>query len=169
MSKVDNPELFRENIVKKFIPILGNNDLSFNIEKSVFNYAIKEANTRRIVKKWFNPHFVQLYIDRLRTIWNNLKNEEFLAKIKNGDITPDDISKMTHQEMNPDHWKVLIDKKIKRDESKFVNRTQSSTDMFKCRKCHKSRCTYYSLQIRSSDEPETIFVTCLDCGCNFTR
>ena len=53
MSKVDNPELFRENIVKKFIPILGNNDLSFNIEKSVFNYAIKEANTRRIVKKWF--------------------------------------------------------------------------------------------------------------------
>ena len=169
MTKVDNPELFRENIAKKLETILEDNKLSINVEKAIFNYAIKEANSKRIVKKWFNTQFVQLYIDRLRTIWSNLKNDEFSEKIKSGDITPEDLLKITHQEMKPDRWRELIDKKIKRDESKFVNRTQASTDMFKCRKCHKTRCTYYSLQIRSSDEPETIFVTCLDCGCNFTR
>lgn len=169
MTKVDNPELFRKNIADKLENILNDDKLALNVEKAIFNYAIKEANSRRIVKKWFNTQFVQLYIDRLRTIWNNLKNNEFCEKIKSGEITPEDLLKMTHHEMNPERWRELIEKKIKRDESKFVNRTQASTDMFKCRKCHKTRCTYYSLQIRSSDEPETIFVTCLDCGCNFTR
>lgn len=169
MTKIDNPELFRENITKKINAIINDDKMAINVEKAIFNFAIKEANSRRIVKKWLNPQFSQLYIDRLRSIWSNLKNEEFTEKIKTGEIEPEDLLRMTHQEMKPERWRELIDRKIKRDESKFVNRTQASTDMFKCRKCHKNRCTYYSLQIRSSDEPETIFVTCLDCGCNFTR
>lgn len=168
MIIIDNPETFRANIVEKIRPIFDDEIIATNIEKSVFNYTIKEANSRRIVKKWVNLHFVHLYIDRLRTIWVNLRNPYFLEKIKSNEISPDDLVRITHQEMNPDRWRELIDCKIKRDESKFVNRVQSSTDLFKCKKCKGTKCTYYSLQIRSSDEPETIFVTCLSCGCNFT-
>ena len=74
--QITNPESFRENIRKKFAPILGSEDpiVSGNLEKAVFNYAIKEATQRKIVKKWENPQFVQIYTDRLRSIYLNLKN-----------------------------------------------------------------------------------------------
>jgi len=74
---------------------------------------------------------------------------------------------MTHQEMNPAHWRALIDKKIKRDANKYTTNIKASTDMFTCKKCKSKRCTYYELQTRSADEPATIFVTCLDCGKNW--
>ncbi len=35
---------------------------------------------------------------------------------------------------------------------------------FVCRKCKGVRTTHYALQTRSSDEPMTIFVCCLNCG-----
>jgi len=41
---------------------------------------------------------------------------------------------------------------------------QASTDMFTCKKCKSKRTTYYEAQIRSADEPATIFITCIDCG-----
>jgi transcription elongation factor S-II len=178
-QKIDDPLVFRRNISQKIVGLLSTKgydtntnleNISINIEKSVYNFAIYESQKRKIVKKWINEQFVLLYIDRLRSIWKNMNSSaEFLAKIINGEILPVELSKMTHHEINNDKWNLLISKKIARDESKFVNRTQSSTDMFKCRKCHQSKCTYYSLQIRSADEPETIFVSCLNCGCNFTR
>jgi transcription elongation factor S-II len=71
---------------------------------------------------------------------------------------------MTHQEYNPERWSVLIDRKIKRDASKYTDNIQASTDMFTCKKCKSKRTTYYEAQIRSADEPATIFITCIDCG-----
>ena len=136
-------------------------------KKGVFNFAIKEANLRKIIKKWENGRFVQLYTDRLRTIFINLKNSELLNSLNNGEITPQQLAFMTHQEMNPDHWRTLIEQKTVRDANKFSNNIQASTDMFTCKKCRGKRCTYYELQTRSADEPATIFVTCLDCGKNW--
>jgi transcription elongation factor S-II len=71
---------------------------------------------------------------------------------------------MTHQELNPEHWKEHIDRKIKRDSSKYTTNIEASTDMFTCKKCKSKKCTYYELQTRSADEPTTVFITCLDCG-----
>ena len=167
--QITNPESFRENIRKKFAPILGSEDpiVSGNLEKAVFNYAIKEATQRKIVKKWENPQFVQIYTDRLRSIYLNLKNPELLESIRSGELSPQTVAFMTHQEFQPAHWRTLIDKKMKRDASRHADNLQASTDMFTCRKCRSKRCTYYELQTRSADEPATIFVTCLDCGKNW--
>lgn len=162
--KITNPDNFRENIRKKFAVILQDNTMSINLEKGVYNYTIKEANTRKIVKKWENPAFSQLYLDRLRSIYINLKNDDLLTQITQNEITPQSIAFMTHQEMNPSHWRIFIDRKIKRDASKYTTNIEASTDMFTCKKCKSKRCTYYELQTRSADEPATIFVTCLDCG-----
>ena len=164
---ITNPDTFRENIRKKMYVILSDHLMATNLEKGVYNYCIKEANSKKIIKKWDNPYFKQLYIDHLRSIFSNLKNNELLQQIKGGDILPQNLAFMTHQEMNPTHWKKLIDQKIKRDANKFSNKIRASTDMFTCRKCKGSKCTYYELQTRSADEPATIFVTCLDCGKNW--
>lgn len=164
LFNIQSPDLFRENIRKKLTNILGQDNLAINLEKGIYNYAIKEANSKKIVKKWENSHFSQLYLDRLRSIYINIKNKDLLDQIKSGEITPQSLAFMTHQEMNPQQWHSLIEKKIKRDASKFNTNIQASTDMFTCKKCRSKRCTYYELQTRSADEPATIFVTCLDCG-----
>jgi transcription elongation factor S-II len=167
MYKISNSDNFRNNIRTKLLPIIGDDNLCANLEKGVFNYAIKEANSKKIIKKWENPYFVQLYLDRLRSLYLNLKNDELLSQLKNKEITPQTFAFMTHQEMNPEHWRVLIDNKIKRDANKYTTNIKASTDMFTCKKCKSKRCTYYELQTRSADEPATIFVTCLDCGKNW--
>ncbi len=164
MLKITNPDSFRKNISNKFKDVITDEKSCINLEKGIFNYTIKEANSRKIIKKWENPYFSQIYVDRIRSIYINLKNPELLALINNGEVTPQSLAFMTHQEMNHEHWRVMIDRKIKRDASKFVTNVQASTDMFTCRKCKSKRSSYYELQTRSADEPATIFITCLDCG-----
>jgi len=166
MSVELQPEKFRINIRSKLSEKIGQSyiKIATNLEKAIFNYAIKEATQKKIIKKWENPHFKQLYVDRLRTIVNNLRNSEILQQLQSDELKPQTFAFMTHQEMNPARWSSLIQQKIKRDASKFNTNIEASTDMFTCKKCKSKKCTYYELQTRSADEPATIFVTCLDCG-----
>ena len=167
MKKIENPEVFRKNIESNLNKVIDNVNISKGLELGIYNYSSKEANRLKIIIRWDNPLFTQIYIDRLRSIFINLKNEKLLNDLINNEITPDMLAFMTHQEMNAEHWKVYIDKKRKRDANKNSNDMQASTDMFTCKKCRSKKCTYYELQTRSADEPATIFVTCLDCGKNW--
>jgi transcription elongation factor S-II len=163
---ITNPTEFRSRITTKLYDMIQNEKTAKNLEIGIFNYAIKEASSKKIVKKWENTCFVQLYIDRLRSIYFNLENKdnELLEQLKSGELLPETLAFMTHQEFCPSQWEQLIEKKRKRDLHKFTNNIESSTDMFTCKKCHSKKCTYYELQTRSADEPSTIFITCLDCG-----
>lgn len=164
MYEIINPEKFRLNVREKLEVIIPDSFLAENLEKGIFNYAIKEAQSKKTIKKWENPHFAQIYVDRLRSIYVNLKNPELVISVINGEILPQVLAFSTHQEMKPDMWRSLIDKKVKRDASKYTNNIQASTDMFTCNKCNSKKCYYYELQTRSADEPMTVFITCLDCG-----
>jgi len=161
--KIENSELFRSNIRAKINEKLNNEKHSINLEKGIFNYALKEADQRKIVKKWDNKHFVQIYLDRLRSIYTNL-NDSIIEQISNGTVKAHVIAFMTHQELNPEKWQELIDKKIIKDKNKFESNLEASTDTFTCRKCKSNKCTFYQQQIRSADEPMTTFVTCIECG-----
>ena len=167
MIKINNPTQFRSNIRQQFKKFAFNQDICTNLEIGIFNYTIKESTKNKIIKKWENPLFVQIYKDRLYSLYANLKKEELVARIQNNELTPQTLAFMTHQEMDPSRWQLFIEKKMKRDSSKFDKKVQASTDMFTCRKCKSKKCTYYELQTRSADEPATIFVTCLDCGKNW--
>jgi transcription elongation factor S-II len=162
--KIANPEQFRLNIRGKLNEIIENEKHSTNLEKGIFNYALKEASSRKVVKKWDNQYFVQIYLDRLRSIYLNLKNPEILEQIKSESIQAHTVAFMTHQEMRPDKWKELIEEKIIKDKNKFEQHIEASTDTFTCRKCKGNKCTHYAMQLRSSDEPMTIFINCLGCG-----
>jgi transcription elongation factor S-II len=162
--KIANPEQFRLNIRGKLNIILENEKHSSNLEKGIFNYALKEATNRKVVKKWDNQYFVQIYLDRLRSIYLNLKNPEILEQIKSEAVQAHSVAFMSHQEMRPDKWKELIEDKIKKDKNKFEQNVEASTDTFTCRKCKSNKCTYYQMQTRSADEPMTTFVTCIECG-----
>jgi transcription elongation factor S-II len=163
IRKIDNPELFRSNIKQKLNEILEDEKNSNNMEKGIFNYSLKEADRHKIVKKWDNTHFVQIYIDRLRSIVINLKGE-ILEHIKDGTIKPHIVAFMTHQELSPEKWAKLIEAKSKRDLNKFETNLAASTDTFTCRKCKGNQCTYYQMQTRSADEPMTCYISCCLCG-----
>jgi transcription elongation factor S-II len=166
IRKIDNPDLFRSNIKQKLNEILEDEKNSNNMEKGIFNYSLKEADRHKIVKKWDNTHFVQIYIDRLRSVVVNLKGE-ILEHIKDGAIKPHTVAFMTHQELAPEKWGKLIEAKTKRDLNKCETNMSAATDTFTCRKCKGNQCTFYQLQTRSADEPMTTFVTCLLCSTRF--
>jgi DNA-directed RNA polymerase subunit M/transcription elongation factor TFIIS len=169
---ISQPVQFRTNVTSKIQEIIGttNDNISSNLEKAIYNYAIREATQRKIVKKWENSCFVHLYVDRLRTMYMNFKNTEFLNKIRLGEISPHDSVFMTHQEMNETHWHTLIEKKKIIDANRFNNNNmEASTTLFTCSKCKSNKCTFYALQTRSCDEGETIFVTCTNCGKRWKR
>lgn len=164
MRKIDNPESFRKNIRGKLQELLESEKKAVNLEKGVYNYSIKEANSRKVVKKWDNPYYIQIYLDRLRSIYVNLSKPELLNSVKDGTIKTKTLAFMTHQEMQPEKWEPLIQAKIKKDKSKYDTQQEAMTDTFKCRKCHSNKCSYYQMQTRSADEPMTTFVTCLECA-----
>jgi transcription elongation factor S-II len=164
MRKVENPQEFRNNVVIKLKNLLKNEKLASNLEKGIFNYSLKHAEKINVDKKWDNSYFVKLYINRLRTITINLKNEELINSILNKKIKAHEVAFMTHQEMQPNKWEELLELKKIRDENKYEPKLEASTDDFKCWKCKSKKCTYYQLQTRSADEPMTTFVSCLDCG-----
>lgn len=164
IKKIENPVIFRTNIRNQFVGVFENEKCATNLEKGVFNWALKEATNHRVVKKWDNQFFVMLYLDHLRSVYNNLKNETLIKMVNNGDIKAHEIAFMSHQEMRPDVWDALIKAKTIRDTNKFEANLEASTDTFKCRKCFSKKCTYMQAQTRSADEPMTIYVTCLDCG-----
>lgn len=170
---IKNPSIFRENVSKQIYSILfgdlqeesvENEKKSSNVEKCIFNYSVQEATSKKIIRKWDNIQFVQIYTDRMRTILLNLKNnEEFKQKV----ITEkeyDYLTKITHQEICPKKWNELIIQKMKRDDSKFSQKIEAMTDIYTCRKCGSKRSTFYELQTRSADESMTIFIRCIDCG-----
>lgn len=164
IRRVEHPEIFRVNIIKKLNSILNDIKCSMNVEKSIFNYTIDECESRNIVKDWKNVHFVTVYVCKLKMIYFNLKNSEVLDILKDKDTDVKRFAFRTHTELLPSKWKEKIEEKKVRLENKYFPKIEASTDNFTCGKCKSKECTYYQLQTRSADEPMTTFVTCINCG-----
>jgi len=165
-----SPDTFRASMRRSFQHRFEMDEkAATNVEIGVYNYAIREANKERIVKKWENKNFTHLYMDRMRSLWMNLQQTDnsLLERWQRGEINPEQMSSLTHQEMNGARWQSMIEQKMKRDAHSTEMR--ASTDMFTCKKCKSKKCSYYELQTRSADEPSTIFISCLDCGKNWKQ
>jgi transcription elongation factor S-II len=163
LTTIKSPDTFRTNVRQRLNAILQDEKHSANLEKGIYNYSLKEADMRKVVKKWDNKYFVKIYVDHLRSVFTNLK-PAIVEQVQNGSIQAHTVAFMTHQELSPDKWGELIDAKSKRDKNKFEVNIEAATDTFTCRKCKMNKCTYHMQQVRSSDEPMTAFIVCLSCG-----
>ena len=174
--QIATPDEFRKNVRVRLAarftaPAFGMTpeaagNAALNLERGIYNYTLRESDTKNIVKKWDNGYFVQIYADRLRTVCISMANDHVIQLITTKQIRTHELAFMTHQEMNPDKWSALIKAKQLRDKHKYETKVEASTDNFTCpnSKCRSTKCTYYQLQTRSADEPMTTFVTCIDCG-----
>lgn len=165
MHYITHPPTFRTNVQGKLNNLFDDSVSAVNLEKGIYNWSLNESTQRKIVKKWSNPYFVQIYIDHLRSIYLNLMhNAPLIERAKSRTIQSHTIAFMTHYEMNPERWDPLIQEKTIADKNKFEFKMEATTDTFVCRACKSIRCSYMQLQTRCADEPMTIFVTCIDCG-----
>ena len=164
MRTIVNADEFRTNVYKNILQTFFTKDLPVkNLEIGIYNFAIDEADRKKIIKKWDNPYFVQIYIDKLRTIHYNLtKFPDIIASIENKSIKLKDLPFMIHQELAPQQWHQLIELKRIRDQN-INNEEEVEDGDFKCRKCGSQKCKWYQLQTRSADEPMTTFVQCTQC------
>ena len=164
MYNITNPNEFRSNIRAKLNKLVNKEKMSVHLEKGVFNASLKSAHSKNIVRKWNNVYFVQLYVDKLKFVFQNLKNPIIMKKLLDREIKAQLFAFMTHQQLFPEKWEPLIEEKKIRLENKYCPKLEASTDNFTCGKCKSKKCTYYQLQTRSADEPMTTFVTCLNCS-----
>ena len=140
------------------------------IEKGIYNYSINKCILRQTIPIWENSEFVDIYVNKTKNIYLNLntvsyvKNIYLIEKVKKNEINPYDLAFMDSYKLFPEMWSDIIDEKTKTAKMIRDSLEESATDMFSCPRCHKRKTIYCEVQTRSSDEPMTTFITCLECG-----
>jgi DNA-directed RNA polymerase subunit M/transcription elongation factor TFIIS len=141
-----------------------------DLERGIYNAALADAKRRGIRRHWENPDFAETYkIVARRTLGNldpaaYVANGRLLGRLKEGEFAAHDIPFMTALEMYPENWQELASEQLKRETAALEGSKEEGCDLFKCRRCGKSRTRYWEMQTRSADEPMTIFIRCLNCG-----
>jgi len=160
----------RNLCINKFNSLLNNITLSEKIENSIYEYTIKQSELKGIEPNIEDNYFKRIYVNKIISLYNNLdknsyvKNNNFLNRVLNNDINIDEIAFLTPQEINKEHWQKYLDRQTATDEFLYSRTLGTRTSEYKCGRCKERNCTYYQLQTRSSDEPMTTFVNCLNCG-----
>jgi hypothetical protein len=147
----------------------SNEDI-LSLEKGIFEASLQQAKRQYIACNWKLAPFREVYQQLTRFIICNMhpdspvQNHRLRSRCLAGEFTLGEIPFMSNYEVFPEKWFALKDKLVQREQKILEGNKSRATDQFKCRRCNKRECTYYELQTRSSDEPMTIFITCLNCG-----
>jgi transcription elongation factor S-II len=96
------------------------------------------------------------------------KNPELRRRVITGEISPNEIAKMTTMEMASDDMKQLRKEYrkegIRESQMAMASQSGSTAAILKCGRCKKTNCTYNQVQTLSGDEPMTTFAYCNECG-----
>ena len=139
------------------------------IEKSIVDYTKKACVSRKLEMRWSVPSVRRLYIRKLRMVLNNL--DSLIALARNKDIALCEFAFVDHQRMRPDIYKPLLEQMERREKLTLLVDSEENKDyqgVLKCEGCGSFRTTYVTMQTRSADEPETIYMKCFACGRNDT-
>jgi transcription elongation factor S-II len=145
-------------------------DQVLDAEVGVYNWALAQAEKRRIARNWRNSKFRALYESKARSVAANLDrssyvaNERLASRIAEREFFPHDVASMTPEHVFPERWREVVEMKVRRDEYISNNKPTAMTDQFRCKRCKGNECSYMELQTRSCDEPATLFIQCLTCG-----
>ena len=133
-----------------------------HLESCVLQRCIRDSTRLQIEVSWSNVKFWNHYRGRCIQFYENMKKNNWIQKLNDGEITCEAFSEMNAVDLDPRCWKEHIEKQIEKDKHLYKN--SNASIFFFCSSCKKkTRCDYYQMQTRSADEPMTTFVTCLEC------
>ncbi|UKK00403.2 transcription elongation factor [Theileria orientalis] len=138
------------------------NSLVYEIETGLYDHYVVNKNAQ----KEYN-----LQLKCISFNFKDIKNTFFNYKVYSGSIPVSELVTMSSLQMASDEKKmqrsVILEQSLEACQSdwaiKNIFLNQKSKGQFKCGKCNSRQTTYYQLQTRSSDEPMTTFVMCLNC------
>jgi DNA-directed RNA polymerase subunit M/transcription elongation factor TFIIS len=151
----------RKKIVKKFLKFFDlkkSTKLEFALYKFANNYATNN-DTLFLLEQIYNSK-----VDEIIHLLSN-NNLIFIKLINDDKINYDDIINMKPDELNPKLFENIKQKQKLEEETK--NKKEGSK-IYKCKKCKKRNCEVSFKQMRSSDEPPTTIIKCLECGHTIT-
>lgn len=148
----------REFWKNQLFTILKNEKLATTIESTMYERFSMDCNDENY------EHKLKQIVLNLNP-YSYIKNTYLLHKVITGEISPENLITMTPVELFPEKWEETI-KANKELLKKQVegSKSRATTDMFFCGKCKKRETSYYEQQTRSSDEPMTKFIKCVNCG-----
>jgi DNA-directed RNA polymerase subunit M/transcription elongation factor TFIIS len=158
----------RTECMNKLNDIINNEDLSKKIEQSCYDYSYEKSEDKSY--EFRKEYFIRIYINKLTSLYTNLDyigiigNTNLLSRFESEELDPEKAAYYKREELFPEHWKELRQKKNAQNDFLYMKQPEIITDEYQCGRCKERKCTYYTLQTRSCDEPATLFVTCLNCG-----
>lgn len=160
-------QIDRNYAVKELQKLLGEFHLAHEMEKGLFEYALTHITTN----KQQNFLVKSVYMHHLNTLCRNLdptdpgvENTTLLPLIKEGDMDSFFVPFLTPDQLHPNRWSAIKQKKKVEEET---GNSLATTDMYTCKKCKDKKFKITELQTRSIDEPITRFVSCVTCGYTF--
>lgn len=150
----------RQKNIKKFSDLLVNHlENAKKIEQSIYNFSKEYTEDNE------TPFLLEsVYSDKFNEIYNlliNKKSSFLIEAIKTKKIDPLKIAMMRPDELNPDKYKKIINKK---ELEEFKKNNQATSSTYKCPKCKERKSVIIQKQTRSADEPATLYIECKSCG-----
>ena len=150
------------------LDIQATDKLCLNLEKCIFNWAVRLTKSKNDQPSWENPVFKSRYKIKFLDIQFNLKDpaNNLTTRLKDGEVKVTDVVYMLPDELNPRGLTAVTKEKLKMASLHKCAMNTEDEDyegIFKCAKCRSKKTTYYQMQTRSADEPMTTFVTCTNC------
>jgi len=163
MEELSNSEK-RKTVVSELKSILKSKSLSKEIETSIYDYTIDFCTNKNIDDDMCE----YIYDEKYQQLFDKINEDVKLFKknIKNKVFKASQLAFLSPQELEPEKWKELTEKKRKKRE---LQQNANVTDQYTCSKCGGKKHTVIMLQTRSADEPMTQFITCTNCGFTFKQ
>lgn len=161
--------MLRNHFVGKIQSYL-NDPYATNIEKSIFNWAIRTTLESGDVPSWENHTFKERYKRKGLSIIFNLKESrsKLVERINNGTVKTKNVASLPPEELWPGGpWDTALKNHQKKELEKELTKKELEAEIqgaFKCKKCKSERTKHFQLQTRSADEPMTTYVSCVNCG-----
>ena len=158
------------SLIEKHFDQLLDQDQRADLERGIYNASLQDATQKGVRKHWGNPDFMEIYKIVARRAIANLDpdayigNGRLIKRLQDGEFAAHKVPFMTPKELYPEHWQPLADEQMKRENTMLEGDKEGGSDMFKCKRCGKSKTKYWEMQTRSADEPMTIFIRCLNCS-----
>ena len=158
----------RSDVYKIFLDIANDAKIADNIEKCIFEFALIHITQHRLD----DIMLPNVYYDKAYDLSVNINKDSYLMNNKlidnlnNNLIKPQLLAFLSPSQLFPEQWADVLDKKKNEEDAK---NNMATTDIYKCRKCGERKSRVTEMQIRSADEPATLFITCMVCHNTFCK
>ena len=144
---------------------LGSDDLGAKLEIVIYNGVLRQCAAKKIPLVWdaVKGRYMQKIIGT--EVYNIRRLPEVRALLQTGELPLKKFAAMPPWAISPELWADAFEKAAFKELRRTVTADAATAPdgAFVCR-CKSRKTEYISLQTRSADEAETLFVHCLSCG-----